>query len=92
MEAAGTNHAGVEMRVEEDAFPAAVDGDLGLKELVGCLVVVDQPPAGYAALGARGEVTAGLGQWDGLDVFVESGLCRQLGESKDFGEGYERDS
>lgn len=92
MEAAGTNHTGVEMRVEEDAFPASVDGDLGFKELVGCLVIINQAPAGYAALGARGEVTAGLGQWDGLDVVVESGLCCQLGKSKGFGEGYEQDS
>lgn len=92
MEAASTDHAGVEMRVEADAFPAAVDGDFGFKELVGCLVVINQAPPGYAALGARGEVAAGLGQWNGLDVVIESGLCCQLGESKVFGEGYEQNS
>lgn len=62
VEAAGTDHASVEMRIEADAFPAAVDGDFGLKELVGRLVVINQAPPGYAALGARREVAAGLGQ------------------------------
>lgn len=74
VEAAGTDHARVEVWVEEDAFPAAVDGDSGLKELVGGPVLIDPTPAGDHALGARGEVTAGLGQWDRLDVVIESGL------------------
>jgi len=92
VEAASTDHASAEMRIEADAFPAAVDGDLGFKELVGCLVVINQAPPGYAALGARGKVAAGFGQWNGLDVVIESGLHCQLGESKVFGEGYEQSS
>lgn len=92
VEAACTHHAGVEMWIEVDAFPAAVDGDFGFKELVGRLVVVSQAPSSYAALGACGEVAAGLGQWNGLDIVIESGLCCQLGESKVFGEGYEQNS
>lgn len=75
-----------------DAFPAVVDGDFGFKELVGHLVIISQAPPGYAALGACGEVAANLGQWNGLDVVTESGLCCQLGEGKVFGEGYKQNS
>lgn len=74
VEASSTDHARIEVWVEEDAFPAAVDGDLGLKELVGGPVLINQTPSSNHAPGARGEVTAGLGQWDGLDVLIESGL------------------
>lgn len=90
MEAAGTHHASIEVWIEVDALPAAVDGDFGFKELAGFLVLVDQAPTSYAALGACGEVAAGLGQGDGFDVAVECGLCCQLGESKAFGEGCEQ--
>lgn len=82
MEAAGTHHASIEVWIEVDALPAAVDGDFGFKELAGFLVLVDQAPTSYAALGACGEVAAGLGQGDGFDVAVECGLCCQLGGAK----------
>lgn len=74
VEAASTDHARIEVWIEEDTFPAAVDGDFGLKEFVGGLVLIDAAPAGDHTLGARGEVAAPLGQWDGLDVLIESGL------------------
>lgn len=74
MEAACTDHARIQVWVEEAAFPAAVDGHLGLKEPAGGPVLVDQTPACNHALGARGEVTASPGQRDGLHVFIESGL------------------
>lgn len=90
MEAAGTHHAGVEVWIEVDALPAAVDGDFGFKELAGFPVLVGQAPTSYAALGACGEVAAGLGQGDGFYVVVECGLCCQLGEREAFGEGCEQ--
>lgn len=74
VEAACTDHARIEVWVKKGAFPAAVDGDFGLKELVGGPVLVDQAPASNHALGARGEVTARPGQGDGLDVVIDSDL------------------
>lgn len=74
VEAACTDHARIKVWVEEDTFPAAVDGDFGLKEFVGGHVLIDEPPAGDHTLGARGEVTAGLGQRDGLDIVIVNGL------------------